>query len=164
MINLLPCNDTDLGPSWYTVLWMENSIRIPILFVLFQISILPWCPESPRFLYIKRKKEDSAIQGMNVLFTMATISSHSVHVCVLVHKFCLPLVIGYNWLRLNYNLFEFHYKNLFTFWCHKWFSQILPRLHSESNFCGMNGYIHVASAKCCTQFMHTAVVKKFACP
>lgn len=49
----------------------------PILFVLFQISILPWCPESPRFLYIKRKKEDSAIQGIYVFFSRTNLISHS---------------------------------------------------------------------------------------
>ena len=37
----------------------------PILFVLFQVLILPWCPESPRFLYIKKRREDAAIQGSN---------------------------------------------------------------------------------------------------
>ena len=37
---------------------------IPLLFVLFQAVTLPWCPESPRFLYIHRKNEEATIRGI----------------------------------------------------------------------------------------------------
>ena len=39
---------------------------VPLIFALFQVVTLPWCPESPRFLYIKRRKEEEAIHGMAV--------------------------------------------------------------------------------------------------
>ena len=36
---------------------------VPLLFALFQGVTLPWCPESPRFLYIKRRNEEATIRG-----------------------------------------------------------------------------------------------------
>ena len=36
---------------------------VPLLFALFQGVTLPWCPESPRFLFIKRKDEKATIKG-----------------------------------------------------------------------------------------------------
>ena len=40
---------------------------VPLLFALFQGVTLPWCPESPRYLYIKRKNEEATIRGVTVV-------------------------------------------------------------------------------------------------
>ena len=37
---------------------------VPLLFAIFQVLTLPLCPESPRFLYIKKKDEQAAIKGI----------------------------------------------------------------------------------------------------
>ena len=37
---------------------------VPLVFALFQVATLPWCPESPRFLLIKKRKEEEAVKGL----------------------------------------------------------------------------------------------------
>ena len=48
---------------------------VPLLFALFQGVTLPWCPESPRFLYIKRRDEKATIRGRDIHRTITDISS-----------------------------------------------------------------------------------------
>ncbi len=36
---------------------------LPLLFAAFQLALLPWLPESPKYLFIKRRKEDVATKG-----------------------------------------------------------------------------------------------------
>ena len=36
---------------------------IPLLFSVMQLAVLPWCPRSPRFLYLKKKDREGALRG-----------------------------------------------------------------------------------------------------
>ncbi|XP_003383220.1 PREDICTED: solute carrier family 2, facilitated glucose transporter member 1-like [Amphimedon queenslandica] len=42
-------------------------LAVPLLFVIVQVLILPWCPESPRFLYIRRRKCEAAEKALKRL-------------------------------------------------------------------------------------------------
>ena len=35
-----------------------------LVFSVFQLATLPWCPQSPKFLYLKRKNEAAARKGI----------------------------------------------------------------------------------------------------
>ena len=37
---------------------------LTLVFSVFQLSTLPWCPESPKFLYLKRRNEAAARKGI----------------------------------------------------------------------------------------------------
>ena len=39
-------------------------LAVPLVFVTVQLLTLPWCPESPKYLYIKKNKEQQAKKGV----------------------------------------------------------------------------------------------------
>lgn len=39
-------------------------LAVPILFVVIQLVLLPWCPETPKYLYIKKRREKAAERAL----------------------------------------------------------------------------------------------------
>ena len=66
----------DLSPqkcsSFHQVLGRPDSqfyawrilFALTLVFSVFQLSTLPWCPQSPKFLYIKRRNKPAARKGI----------------------------------------------------------------------------------------------------
>lgn len=71
LTNILPINQILGRPDSEFYGW-RILFAVPLLFALFQGVTLPWCPESPRFLYIKRRNEEATIRSKIHRFEILT--------------------------------------------------------------------------------------------